>query len=49
MSKKVRRNLISGIALITVIALLIGTVGIAITYSFPKKKRRYPLDKGKSL
>lgn len=39
MSKKVRRNLISGIALITVIALLIGTVGIAINIQFPKKEK----------
>lgn len=39
MSKKVRRNLISGIAIITVVALLIGTVGIAINIQFPKKEK----------
>lgn len=49
MSKKIKRVLITGIALITVFALVIGTVGIIKNIQFPKKKRRYPLNKGKSL
>ena len=39
MSKKVKRKLIGGIALITVIALVIGTVGLLINIQFPKKEK----------
>lgn len=39
MRKKVKRKLIVGIALVTVIALVIGTVGILINIQFPKKEK----------
>lgn len=39
MRKKVKRKLIAGIALVTVIALVIGTVGLLINIQFPKKEK----------